>query len=227
VVTAVGPHPEALTIEIPTAADACAGARSAGPEVGSAGELAGVVVYLDGVSSGKPWPVEPPEHRIIDQRGCTYLPRYLALPIGETLLFRNSDPLPHNVRVESGYDIVLNVAQPGAGVVDSMPLAKPGALTVVCDYHPWMFASVYVASNPYYTVTGKDGAFSLDGVPAGTYTVVAWYPDPVPRPLLDDAGHLVRYTYGKPYVVTSKVTVTSGAVTQVPIALEWRRGGQS
>jgi len=31
-----------------------------------------------------------------------------------------------------------------------------------------------VAENPYYALTGKDGAFTIKDVPPGAYTLVAW-----------------------------------------------------
>ena len=53
-----------------------------------------------------------------------------------------------------------------------------------------MKAYIAVFNNPYYQVTGKDGAFNLKNVPPGTYTVTAWQED-----------------YGKQ---TAKVTVAAG-----------------
>ena len=35
----------------------------------------------------------------------------------------------------------------------------------------WLF----VAANPYFGVTGSDGAFELKGVPPGTYTLEVWH----------------------------------------------------
>ena len=32
-----------------------------------------------------------------------------------------------------------------------------------------------MAKHPYYAVTGENGAFRLEGVPAGTYTVEIWH----------------------------------------------------
>jgi uncharacterized protein (DUF2141 family) len=44
---------------------------------------------------------------------------------------------------------------------------------VECDAHGWMLAHVFVAENPYYALTGKDGSFSISDVPPGDYTLVA------------------------------------------------------
>jgi hypothetical protein len=39
-----------------------------------------------------------------------------------------------------------------------------------------MIAKVKILDNGFYTVTGKDGAFDIEGVPAGEYPIVAWLP---------------------------------------------------
>ena len=46
---------------------------------------------------------------------------------------------------------------------------------VKCDVHPWMSAWVAVFDHSFFTVTKQDGKFSLAGLPAGTYDVVAWH----------------------------------------------------
>jgi hypothetical protein len=38
-----------------------------------------------------------------------------------------------------------------------------------------MSAVVVVRDNPFFAKAGKDGVFSLEGVPAGKYTLVAWH----------------------------------------------------
>ena len=47
-------------------------------------------------------------------------------------------------------------------------------IKVQCDAHGWMRGFVYVADNPYYAVTARNGTFSLPEVPPGSYTLVAW-----------------------------------------------------
>lgn len=222
-VIAAGRKPDVVPLEVTGGQVACNPAAADVPlQMGPQGEVQGVVVYIESIPSGKDWPTLSPEQRTIDQEGCRYRPRWSAVPVGAALLFKNSDPVAHNVRVESGYDIVLNVAQANANTVDTLPTDKPGPLSVACDYHPWMFASVVVVPNPYYAVTGSDGSFSIDEVPPGTYRLVAWYPDPQARPILDEGGRLVRYGYGKPYVLSQDVVVSKGATASIPFTIVWR-----
>ena len=45
-----------------------------------------------------------------------------------------------------------------------------------CDQHNFMEADARIVWNPYYAITGADGVFKIDGVPAGKYKVTAWQP---------------------------------------------------
>ena len=45
-----------------------------------------------------------------------------------------------------------------------------------CDQHNYMEADARIVWNPYYAITGADGSFKIDGIPAGKYKVTAWQP---------------------------------------------------
>ena len=52
--------------------------------------------------------------------------------------------------------------------------SEPDPFYIKCDVHPWMKSWVLVSDHPYFAVTDKDGNFSIDDIPAGTYEVVCW-----------------------------------------------------
>ena len=52
---------------------------------------------------------------------------------------------------------------------------KPGLIKVYCQIHSHMSATILVLDHPYFAVPELDGTFTLDGVPAGRYTLVGWH----------------------------------------------------
>src|SRR5579862_7381064 len=68
-------------------------APSAPVEAESMNEFDRMVVFLDG---GKAFP-SPPVSVTIDQRGLRFEPDLVAIPVGSTVQFPNSDPIFHNV----------------------------------------------------------------------------------------------------------------------------------
>jgi len=46
---------------------------------------------------------------------------------------------------------------------------------VFCDIHSHMSAWVLVFSHPFFATSDPDGRYRIDSVPAGTYSVSAWY----------------------------------------------------
>jgi hypothetical protein len=131
------------------------------------------VVYLKKVEKGKAFqkPATKPE---IVNKECRFVPNVQALPVG-TIVIVNSDPVMHNTHGFHEKATVFNVALPMKGQRIERPLKKPGITRVECDAHGWMLAWIYVADNPYYAVTKKDGAFSIPEVPPGSYTLVTWH----------------------------------------------------
>jgi Carboxypeptidase regulatory-like domain len=45
-----------------------------------------------------------------------------------------------------------------------------------CGQHNYIEADARIVWNPYYFVTGADGAYQLEQIPAGRYQVTAWHP---------------------------------------------------
>jgi len=45
-----------------------------------------------------------------------------------------------------------------------------------CDQHNYMNTWFTPVKNPYYAIIGEGGTFSIDQIPPGKYTVVAWHP---------------------------------------------------
>src|SRR5881409_3787538 len=130
------------------------------------------VVYLKNVEKGKAWE-KPAGTPHIDNVKCDFKPHVQVIPAGDFEIV-NSDPVLHNTRGFYGKLTAFNVALPNQNQRIKRQLKKPGLVRVECDIHGWMLGWIYVADNPYYAVTGKDGGFALKNVPPGTYTLVVW-----------------------------------------------------
>jgi hypothetical protein len=140
--------------------------------VGSDRAVEQAVVYLKKVERGKTWP-KPAAAPAIDNVKCDFKPHLQVMRAGD-LDIVNSDPVLHNTHGFLGKLTVFNVALPNQGQRITRPLRRTGLVRVECDAHGWMLGWILVADNPYYMVTGRDGAFALEGVPPGAYTLVAW-----------------------------------------------------
>ena len=151
--------------------------------VGGDKSVAEAVVYLKAVEKGKAWPklAKPPE---IDNVKCDFNPHVMVMPAGD-LVVVNTDPVLHNTKSFIDKIPIFNVALPNQGQRITRPIKKTGIMRVECDAHGWMLGWVYVADNPYYAITAKDGAFTIADVPPGSYTLVAWqeYTGPTETPI--------------------------------------------
>jgi len=142
--------------------------------VGPKGELADVIVSLNGISGQSTGASAPPAN--LDQKGCEYLPPIQAVQTGQKIMVKNSDPVLHNVHTlpaVAGND-EKNQAQAPNGPELPFVFSKPeNFLKFKCDVHPWMFAWISVFDHPYFAVSGKDGTFKIANVPPGKYTLQA------------------------------------------------------
>jgi len=141
---------------------------------GPGGSLANVVVYLkSGLGNYK---FETPKDPVsLEQHGCMYVPRVIALMTNQPLEVQNNDPVLHNVRPVLKNNKSWNQSQMVGGPPIMASFSKPEfAAHVLCNVHPWMRSYLFVFNNPYYAVTSTTGTFELKNVPPGTYTIEAW-----------------------------------------------------
>jgi plastocyanin len=112
----------------------------------------------------------------LENRGCRFTPHVLAARVGAEIAIVNADPLLHNLRAWADeHRHVFNVVQPTQGQVTRRTLKRGGAIALSCDTHVHMAGWLHAFDHPYYAVTGGDGSFQIEGVPAGTYRLQAWH----------------------------------------------------
>ena len=140
------------------------------------GKLENVFVYIrDGADR---WiaPPAPAAAIEVNQLGCFYAPHVLGARVGQPITFINSDPMYHNVRGESEVNSTFNLDMPAKDQRITRTLMRQEVMVKTrCDVHPWMASWIGVMAHPWFAVSDASGAFSLDGVPPGTYIVEAWH----------------------------------------------------
>ncbi len=140
--------------------------------VSQGGKIKNVVVTLEGIREGKPWPNHRPQ---LLNKGGRFLPHVQVVRTGIELEIINRDPVLHNTHGYQGGRTVFNLAQPNQDQIIRKPLKRPGLVDIMCDAHDWMSAWIVVQDHPYFAITGEDGAYAISDIPSGTYTLTAWH----------------------------------------------------
>jgi len=152
--------------------------------IGDDGGVANTVVFLRGVTKGKP--LELPQSReSLNQQFCRYIPHIMLVPREGNLSMKNSDPILHNIRMSGA--ATYNLPFPFQYKEITRAMHEGGIVDLRCDAgHVWMNSEILVVDHPYYVVTDDSGRFKLAGVPPGDYEIAAWH----------EGWHVVRsYTF--------------------------------
>lgn len=137
------------------------------------GHIENVVVYLEGpMTQGKALNLNEP--KVVEQKGCQFVPHLTLLPAGAPLLIKNSDGILHNFRTLSRANPPQNLSQMAGGPPLRLILERPEVIELACDLHRWMQAWVVVMGNAYYALSDAAGHYQLTDVPAGDYRLVSW-----------------------------------------------------
>ena len=164
------------------------------------GKLKDTVVFIEKIATGKPWGDLGKAH--FDFKKCDIVQKVLAVrkpskaeakangtkAEGGILTVTNNDPeILHNPH---GYSIaganrktLFNKPLPSQGDIarvtkniKRLKQKKDKHFFLQCDQHNFMEADARIVWNPYYSISGADGVFKIDGIPAGKYKVTAWHP---------------------------------------------------
>lgn len=170
--------------------------------IGPAGEFREVLVYLEGIETGKPF--EEDGARQIEARDCLFLPFTTVVRDNQPVTVVNMDPVMHDIqayetshlgpRVLFNVPLPMNPAHPrnlkdrsdagmyhkhmaGAPMKQLVNLSKGRQVFVMqCGFHAYMESWGVAVTNPYFAKTDEQGRFTLTDVPPGTYKLVVWHP---------------------------------------------------
>jgi plastocyanin len=110
---------------------------------------------------------------VMDQRGEAFLPYVLAVTVGTSVDFVNSDATYHNV-FSLSKPKRFDLGRYARGRSKPVRFDRPGVVRVFCDIHSHMNAFILVFAHRFYSVTDEAGRYRIDDVPPGTYTIVVW-----------------------------------------------------
>lgn len=163
-------------------------------EARRARSIPNTVVYLEQVPGEFPPAAEPVE---MDQINQVFTPFVLPVVQGTTVRFLNNDATGHNVFSPDGEEYDLGTW--GQGEARDYTFSSTGVYTQLCSLHPSMIAYILVLQNSHFAIVGEDGTFSLENIPAGTYSLRVWNERKEADP--------------------QEVTVTDGATATIAISL--------
>jgi len=135
--------------------------------------LPGAVVIVHAV--GATLPAATPVQAVMDQIDLAFAPDVLAIPVGSTVSFPNTDKTSHEVYSFSPthpFKLGLYRGKP----YPPEHFDRAGLVTLGCNIHDAMLAYILVIDAAWYGRSGADGAWVQADVPRGRYRIEVWSP---------------------------------------------------
>lgn len=167
--------------------------------VGPEGKFRQVVVRLEEIYKGKPFPAAKLPH--IQAVDCQFLPFINVVRDQEEVVVVNMDPAMHDIQAYEtshlGPRVLFNIPLPisprypnevalsahfhkhyqGPPMTQTVRMTKGRRVfTMQCGFHAFMESWALVLDNPYFAVTNMDGQFEIGDIPPGTYKLSIWHP---------------------------------------------------
>jgi hypothetical protein len=185
------------------------------------GGLQDTIVAVQEVQRGKPFPhiknelvavncmfhpanVPDSEQFVVTEGGKLHHahPLVMVLENHRPITVVNKDPIVHNGQIfqsEKG-NIILNFPLPVSTEPRGGVLNFEGGKRItemICGMHEFMQSWGFRVDNPYYARTKRDGLFTIDQLPPGTYRILAWHPHfkPVEQEVTVPASGIVAVNF--------------------------------
>ncbi len=130
------------------------------------------VIWLEPLESGSVPAVSAGRFTLL-QKNKMFTPHLLVVPVGSSVAFPNADPFFHNVfSLFDGKRFDLGLYE--AGSTRSVVFSRVGVSYIFCNIHSEMSAVVIALDTPFYSIADAGGAFDIDGVPDGNYSLRVW-----------------------------------------------------
>ncbi len=113
---------------------------------------------------------------LFDQNVCMFKTPVVGMQVSQPLIIKNSDTVGHNTKLDNSKPIspLLAAGAEAAPYLHAKEEREP--YKVACNIHPWMTAHILPRDNGYFAVTGKDGKFKLENLPADVdLTIKVWH----------------------------------------------------
>lgn len=156
------------------------------------GGLAHAVIIVTGAKAPAGTPAVA-----VTNRQCRFHPHIVLARPGSSLTITSDDKTLHTTHAYTADNQSLfNVALPLPGLKITRPLPRSGIVRLGCDAHPWMKGFVIV-TDELAAVSGPDGRFVIEGVPAGSYDLRLWHErlGEARQPVTVPAGGTVEVTF--------------------------------
>ena len=142
----------------------------AGNSTNKSGKLPSAVIWLEPVETIAP---SPPGKFTLLQKNKTFTPHLLVVPVGSIVAFPNADPFFHNVfSLFDGKRFDLGLYE--AGSTRSVVFSRVGVSYIFCNIHSEMSAVVIALDTPFYSIADPHGAFRMQDIPDGDYSLHVW-----------------------------------------------------
>ena len=203
-VTFSGTLPDPLWFDVDKNPEVCGQQRRLTKVEAQDGLLKGVVLILEGVESGKPYPkqelqgTDPGKGMFqyaggenlglkVNAENCNFGPFTGVLTPDEAVRFGNQDSVKHVLHTFVSLDSKGTILRtlhnrdlhPDREINRTFShdkLKESRVVRLTCNRHDFMQNWLYVVKNPYFAISDENGNFSIDNIPSGHYILRAWHP---------------------------------------------------
>ncbi|MCA9499856.1 MAG: hypothetical protein KC588_11740 [Nitrospira sp.] len=203
-VSFLGSPPEPLHFKVEKNPEFCGQERSLMKVESRDGFLAGAVIVLEGVNTGKPFPPKtftgnsPGEGEFrylggeslglqVKTKNCNFGPFTGVIAANEVVRFQNQDSIKHVLHsfvskdtrgriLRTVHNQDLHSRDEIDRIFSSDKMEDGIVVRIICNRHDFMQNWLYVVDNPYFAISDREGRFTIDQIPPGTYTLLVRHP---------------------------------------------------